>query len=141
MYESVVTITGNVSRDPELRFTPSGVAVASLAVAVNHRRKEKGTDEWIEQVSFYDVTCWNQLAENVSESIMKGARVTVVGRMEQQNWETPDGDKRSKLVVIAEEVAASLKWATCEISRNERGDSVAAPPARKKAADYSQEPF
>lgn len=115
-----VTITGNVTRDPELRFTPSGQAVANFGVAVNRSWQNRQTQEWEEQVSFFDVTCWAQLAENVSETLSKGTRVTVTGRLDQRSWETQDGDKRSKVEIVADDVAISLRFATAEVTRNER---------------------
>ena len=115
-----VTITGNVTRDPELRFTPSGQAVANFGVAVNRRWQNRQSQEWEEQVSFFDVACWSQLAENVSETLSKGTRVTVTGRLDQRSWETQDGDKRSKVEIVADDVAISLRWATAEVTRNER---------------------
>jgi single-strand DNA-binding protein len=147
-----VTITGNVTRDPELRFTPSGQAVANFGVAVNRRWQNRQTQEWEEQTSFIDVSCWAQLAENVAESVQKGQRVTVVGRLDQRSWETPEGDKRTKVEVVADDVAPSLKWATADVRRNERRDgagsgggsgsgrSYNAPP-RTPDHDPDEEPF
>lgn len=117
-----VTITGNATREPELRFTPSGQAVANFGVAVNRRWQNRQTQEWEEAVSFFDVTAWAQLAENVAESVGKGTRVTVSGRLDQRSWETQDGDKRSKVEIVADDVAVSLRWATAEAHRNERSD-------------------
>jgi single-strand DNA-binding protein len=115
-----ITIIGNCTRDPELRFTASGQALASFGVAVNRRWQNRQTNEWEEQVSFFDVTCWQQLAENVSESVQKGARVIVTGRLDQRSWETQDGEKRSKVEIVADEVGPSLRYATAEITKNER---------------------
>lgn len=117
--DNTVTISGNTTREPEMRFTRTGTAVANFAVAVNRSRKVG--DEWETETSFIDVTCWSQLAENVAESVSKGARVTVTGRMEQESWETEAGDKRSKIVVVADDVALSLKWATGSVQKTERG--------------------
>ena len=117
-----VTITGNATREPELRFTPSGQAVANFGVAVNRRWQNRQTQEWEEAVSFFDVTAWAQLAENVAESVSKGTRITVSGRLDQRSWETQDGDKRSKVEIVADDVAVSLRWATAEANRNERPD-------------------
>jgi single-strand DNA-binding protein len=114
-----VTLVGNVTRNPELRFTASGQAVATFGVAVN-RRWQNRNNEWEESTSFFDVTCWAQLAENVAESVPKGARVIVTGRLDQRSWETQDGDKRSKVEIVADEVAPSLRWATATITKNER---------------------
>lgn len=115
-----VTLVGNCTRDPELRFTSSGQAVATFGLAVNRRWQNRQTNEWEEQVSFFDVTVWQQMAENVAESVTKGTRVVVTGRLDQRSWETQDGDKRSKIEVVADEVAPSLRYATAQIVRNER---------------------
>ncbi|MCY4037648.1 MAG: single-stranded DNA-binding protein, partial [bacterium] len=84
--------------------------------------QNRQTNETEEQVSFFDVTCWSSLAENVSESLVKGTRVIVNGRLEQRTWETQDGDRRSKIEIIADEVSPSLRWASVEVTRNERRD-------------------
>jgi single-strand DNA-binding protein len=117
-----VTVTGNATREPELRFTPSGQAVANFGVAVNRRWQNRQTNEWEEAVSFFDITCWSTLAENVAESVAKGTRVTVTGRLDQRSWETQDGDKRSKVEIVADDVAVSLRWATAEVLKNQRFD-------------------
>jgi single-strand DNA-binding protein len=119
--DNTVTVIGNVTRDPELRFTPSGMAIASFGVAVNRRWQNRQTNEWEERVSFFDVKCWAQLGENVSASVQKGSRVIVTGRLEQDSWEQ-DGQKRSKIEIIADEVGPSLRWATATVNRNERKD-------------------
>ena len=121
-YDNTVTVTGNITRDPELRFTAGGSAVTTFGLAWNRRWQNRQTNETEEQVSFFDVTCWNSLAENVSESLVKGTRVIVNGRMEQRSWETQDGDRRSKIEIIADEVSPSLRWASVEVIRNERRD-------------------
>lgn len=118
-----VTITGNATREPELRFTPSGQAVANFGVAVNRRWQNRQTQEWEEAVSFFDITAWAQLAENVAETVGKGTRVTVSGRLDQRSWENQEGEKRSKVEIVADDVAISLRWATAEVRRNERSDN------------------
>ena len=123
-FDNSVTVVGNVTRDPELRFTPSGAAVATFGLAWN-RRSQNARGEMEEQVSFFDVTCWRQLAENIAESLTKGTRVIVYGRLEQRSWETQDGERRSKVEIVADDVAPSLRWATAEITRNDfRGDDA-----------------
>ena len=117
---NTVTVVGNITRDPELRFTPSGQAVASFGLAVNRRWQNRQTQEWEEDTSFFDITCWREMAENVSESLQKGARVVVTGRLDQRSWETQDGDRRSKVEIVADEVGPSLRWATAEVQKNER---------------------
>ena len=119
-----VTITGNATREPELRFTPSGQAVANFGVAVNRRWQNRQTQEWEEAVSFFDITAWAQLAENVAETVGKGTRVTVTGRLDQRSWENQEGEKRSKVEIVADDVAISLRWATAEVQRNERPDGA-----------------
>ena len=115
-----VTIVGNLTRDPELRYTPSGQANASFGVAVNRRWQNRQTNEWEERVSFFNVVCWREMADNVAESLAKGARVVVTGRLEQRSWETDNGEKRSVVEVVADEIGPSLRWATAQITRNER---------------------
>jgi single-strand DNA-binding protein len=147
--DNTVTITGNATREPELRFTPSGQAVASFGVAVNRRWQNRQTQEWEEAVSFFDVTAWAQLAENVAESVTKGTRVTVAGRLDQRSWETQDGDKRSKVEIVADDVAISLRWATADVMKNERPAGVGgggprsggAPAGSGPAYNPDEEPF
>jgi single-strand DNA-binding protein len=117
---NTVTVVGNLTRDPELRYTPSGQANASFGVAVNRRWQNRQTQEWEERVSFFNVVCWRELADNVATSLGKGARVIVTGRLEQRSWETENGDKRSVVEINADEVGPSLRWATAEIAKNER---------------------
>ena len=114
-----ITIVGNITRDPELRFTPSGQANARLGVAVNRRWQDRGSGEWQEATSFFDVICWRELAENVSESLKRGTRVIVTGRLEQRTWEQ-EGNKRSVVEIIADEIAPSLRWATAKVEKTER---------------------
>lgn len=134
--DNTVTLTGNVTRDPEIRYTPSGQTVTTFGLAVNRRWQNRQTNEWEEQTSFFDVKCWGQMAENVSESVDRGTRVVVSGRLEQRTWETDDGDKRSKVEVVADEVAPSLRWATAQITKIERTNSADTSPA-----DDGEEPF
>ena len=102
--DNTVTLVGNVTRDPEIRYTPSGQTVATFGLAVNRRWQNKATNEWEEQVSFFDIVCWRELAENVAESLTKGSRVMVSGRLDQRSWETDNGEKRSKVEVVADEI-------------------------------------
>ena len=120
MPDNTITIVGNVTRDPELRYTPSGQANVRIGMAVNRRWQNRQTNEWEEQVSFFNVVGWGTLAENAGESLSKGTRVIVTGRLEQRSYETNDGEKRQVVEVIADEIAPSLRWATAQIVRNER---------------------
>jgi single-strand DNA-binding protein len=159
MPDNTVTLVGNVTRDPELRYTPSGQAVATFGLAVNRRWQNRQTQDWEEQVSFFDIKCWAQMAENVGESVQKGTRVLVTGRLEQRSWETDNGDKRSKVEVVADEIAPSLRWATAEVTKNERsegsgsgggyggrssgggGGGGSRPAPNEPPAEYGEEPF
>ena len=151
---NTVTLVGNVTRDPELRFTPSGQATTTFGLAVNRRWQNRQTQEWEEATSFFDIVCWRELAENASESIKRGTRVIVTGRLDQRSWETSEGEKRSKIEVTADEIGPSLRWATAAVTKNERrgpGEASdrapAAPAATPSAAgsDYGyaadEEPF
>ena len=120
MADNTVTVIGNVTRDPELRFTPSGQAIATFGLAVNRRWQNRQTQEWEEQVSFFDVTCWAQLGQNVSDTLVKGSRAIVTGRLEQRSWETDQGEKRSVVEIVADEIGPSLRWAEAQVTRNER---------------------
>jgi single-strand DNA-binding protein len=116
-----VTLIGNLVDDPELRFTPSGVALAKLRFAVN--RRWRGQDgEWQEDTSFFTGTVWREQAEAVAESLQKGTRVIVTGRLEQRSWETEQGDKRSVVEIQIDEVGPSLRWATATVNKTQRGD-------------------
>lgn len=123
---NTITIVGNVTRDPELRYTPGGQANCRLGVAVNRRWQDKTTNEWQEQTSFFDVICWRELAENVAESVSRGTRVVVTGALEQRSWEQ-DGAKRSAIEIIADEVAPSLRWATARVEKTEKRSENGAP--------------
>jgi len=112
---TAVTVAGNLTRDPEIRYTREGQATTSLSVAVNRRWQNQQTKEWEESVSFLDVVCWRDLAENVALSLTKGSRVLVSGRLEQRSWETDGGERRSKVEIVADDIAASLRFATIEV--------------------------
>lgn len=120
MADSTVTIVGNVTRDPELRFTNTGRGMANFGVAVNRRWQNRQSGEWEEQVSFFNVVAWGDMGENIAGSLTKGARVIVTGRLEQRSYETQQGEKRSVVEIIADEVGPSLRWANVTIQRNER---------------------
>lgn len=157
MADNTVTIVGNVTRDPEIRYTAGGQANANFGVAVNRRWMNRQTNDWEERTSFFNVVAWREMAENVAESIGKGTRVVVTGRLEQRSWETENGEKRSVVEIVADEVAPSLRFATAAITRNERREGFGgaspggpggggggrpaggAPPASYD--DFGEEPF
>lgn len=119
MPDSSIVVVGNLTREPELRFTSSGQANLKLGVAVNRRWQDKQSGDWKEETSFFDVVCWRELAENCAESLKQGIRVVVTGRLEQRSWEQ-DGNKRSAVEIVADEVAPSLRWATARVERVDR---------------------
>lgn len=117
---TTTTISGNLTRDPEIRYTRDGQATTSLGVAVNRRWQNRDSKEWEEATSFFDVVCWRELAENTALSLTKGMRVVVTGRLEQRSWETEEGDRRFKVEIVADEIGASLRFATADVHKVER---------------------
>ena len=132
MADTHVTITGNLTDDPELRFTPNGNPVANFRLAVTARVKDG--DTWKDgETSFFRVNVWRQLAEHVAESLTKGDRAVVIGRLKSRSWETPEGDKRSVVEVEADEVGPSLRWATAKPERVTRTNG-------KQAGQFNDDP-
>jgi single-strand DNA-binding protein len=117
-----VTVVGNLTRDPELRFTPNGTPVVSFAIAVNRRIQNKDSGEWTSSADFFNVAAWFKLADNCAESLNKGDRVLVTGRLSQDSWDDKDGQKRSSYKIVANIVAPSLEFATCKVDKNARVD-------------------
>lgn len=131
-----VTVVGNTVRECELRYSASGMAITKFAVAVNRKVKEE------ESTSFFNVVAFGTLGENAAESLSKGDRVVVTGRLEQRSWETPEGDKRSVVEIVADEIGPSLRWATAQVARAERTrDPVAATKAAFGGEVVNDEPF
>ena len=127
MSENTVTLVGNLTDDPELRFTAQGAAVANFRIAVSKRIRDPQTNEWKDgDTSFFRVNVWRQLAENVAESLTRGTRVVVTGTLKMRQWETQEGEKRSVVEVEATEVGPSLKWATAKIEKTSRQSGGAA---------------
>jgi single-strand DNA-binding protein len=118
--ENQVTIVGNLTDDPELRYTPNGAAVTNFAVAVNRRFKDEAGNWKDGEPSFFRVNAWRTLAENAAESLTRGTRVMVIGRLRSRSWETPEGDKRSAVEIEADEIGPSLRWATTKVERQAR---------------------
>ena len=144
MADNTITLVGNLTRDPELRFTTSGRGVASFGIAVGRRYQVNG--EWQEQTSYFNVTAWGQLGENAAASLHKGTRVVVTGRLEQREYTTREGDKRTAIDVIADELGPSLRWATAQVERTPRGEGGgtnrgANPAGEASPYDSGEEPF
>jgi single-strand DNA-binding protein len=125
--DNQIIIVGNLTDDPELRYTPNGAAVVKFRVAVNRRyRDEAGT--WKDgDTSYFTVNAWRTLAENIAESLTRGTRVIVAGRLQMRSWETQEGDKRTVVEIEADEVGPSLRWATAKIERQGRSGDWSAP--------------
>jgi len=119
--ETVITVVGNLVDDPELRFTPSGAAVANFRIASTPRTFDKQTNEWKDgDALFLSCSVWRQAAENVAESLQRGMRVVVQGRLKSRTYETREGEKRTVFEIEVEEVGPSLKYATAKVTRTTR---------------------
>ncbi len=119
--ETVITVIGNITDDPDLRFTPSGAAVANFTVASTPRIFDKQTNEWKDgDALFLRCSIWRQAAENVAESLQRGSRVVVSGRLKQRSFETREGEKRTVFELDVDEIGASLKYATAKITKTTR---------------------
>jgi single-strand DNA-binding protein len=141
MATNSITVVGNLTRDPELRFTNAGKAVVSFGIAVS--RRYQVNNEWQEQTSFFNVTAWDQLGENAAASLTKGTRVLVSGRVEVREYQGRDGEKRTSVDIVADEVGPSLRWATAQIERTQRSEGApgGGAPAGNRAPQQSSEPY
>jgi single-strand DNA-binding protein len=132
MADTHVTLVGNLTDDPEVRFTPTGTQVGSFRLAVTPRIREG--DQWKNgETSYFTVTCWRDLASHAAESLAKGDRAVVIGRLKTRAWETPEGERRSVVEVEADEVGPSLRWATAKPQR-------AAKPNGKARDEFNDDP-
>jgi single-strand DNA-binding protein len=120
MADNTITIVGNLTRDPEIRYMANGTAKAELGVAVSRRWQNRQTNEWEERTSFFNVVAWRDMAENISDTLTKGTRVIVNGRLEQRSWDNDQGEKQYRIEIVADEIGPSLRWATAEVKRSER---------------------
>ncbi|GAA2377322.1 single-stranded DNA-binding protein [Catellatospora methionotrophica] len=126
--ETVLTLVGNLTADPELRFTPTGAALCRFSVASTPRQFDKGTGAWTDGAPLYmNCTVWRDMAENVANSLVKGSRVVVTGRLKLNQWTTPEGDKRQGFQLDVDDVGASLRYATAQVKKLTR--SAGQPPA------------
>src|SRR5882672_6000139 len=156
--DTTITVVGNLTADPELRFTPSGAAVASFTVASTPRTFDKASGEWKDgEALFLRCNIWRQAAENVAESLTRGARVIVNGRLKQRSFETREGEKRTVVELDVEEIGPSLRYATAKVNKVNRGGGFgggpgggpsappddpwgSAPPAGSGGGGYADEP-
>lgn len=128
--ETIVTVVGNLTADPELRFTPSGAPVANFTVASTPRTFDKNRNEWVDgDPLFMRCALWREAAENVAESLTKGMRVIVQGRLTQRSYETREGEKRTVVELQVDEIGPSLRYATARVERTQRGSGRAPAPA------------
>jgi single-strand DNA-binding protein len=150
------TLIGNITKQPEVHFANSGIAMCTFAVAVNKSKKNKDTGEWEKEAHFFDVVCFGNIAQNVADTFTTGNRIVVVGEPQQRRYQGQDGTEKVKIEFVAEEVAVSVNWATATITRNERpeGDNAgyrgnqytsgSAPAPRVASApktEYEEMPF
>jgi single-strand DNA-binding protein len=120
--DTILTVVGNLTADPELRFTPSGAAVANFTVASTPRTFDRQTNEWKDgEALFLRCNIWRQAAENVAESLTRGARVVVTGRLKQRSFETKEGEKRTVVELEVDEIGPSLRYATAKVNKVSRG--------------------
>lgn len=153
--ETVITVVGNLTADPELRFTPSGAAVTNFTIASTPRTFDKNTNEWKDgDALFLRCSVWRQAAENVAESLTRGMRVIAQGRLVQRSYETREGEKRSVIELQVDEIGPSLKYASAKVNRTSRGSSSGGfggqqqaasddpwgTPAESKSGGFSDEP-
>jgi single-strand DNA-binding protein len=124
--ETIITVVGNLTDDPELRFTPSGAAVAKFRVASTPRTLDRASGEWKDgEPLFLSCNIWRQAAENVAESLQRGARVIITGRLRQRSYETREGEKRTVMELEVDEIGPSLRYATAKVTKAVRvGDGV-----------------
>jgi single-strand DNA-binding protein len=144
--ETTITVVGNLTDDPELRFTPSGAAVANFTVASTPRNFDKQTNEWTDgEAMFLRCSIWRQAAENVAESLQRGMRVVVQGRLKARSYETREGEKRTVFEIDVEEIGPSLKFATAKVNRVTRsgggGYSGGSQPAQGGGGAPSEDPW
>jgi len=140
--DTTITLVGNLVDDPELRFTPSGAAVAKFRVASTPRYLDKATNEWKDGESlFLQCNIWRQAAENVAESLTKGMRVILTGRLKQRSYETKEGEKRTVFEVEVDEVGPSLRNATAKVTRTQRAGGSGGAAAPASAESFNDDPW
>jgi single-strand DNA-binding protein len=140
--ETVITVVGNLVDDPELRFTPSGAAVANFRIASTPRTFDRQTNEWKDGDALF-LTCsvWRQAAENVAESLQKGMRVVVQGRLKSRQYETREGEKRTVFEIDVDEVGPSLKYATAKVTRTQRSGGGGGYSAQQGGGQPANDPW
>ena len=138
MADNSITLVGNLPRDPEIRFTATGRAVASFSMGVGRRYQVNG--EWQEQTSWFNVTAWGQLGENAAATLVKGSRVVVAGRLEQREYTSREGEKRTAIDVVADDIGPSLRWATATVVRTPKQEGQGGGAANNRSANSGTNP-
>jgi single-strand DNA-binding protein len=138
MADNSITLVGNLPRDPEIRFTATGRAVASFSMGVGRRYQVNG--EWQEQTSWFNVTAWGQLGENAAATLVKGSRVVVTGRLEQREYTSREGEKRTAIDVVADDIGPSLRWATATVVRTPKQEGQGGGAANNRSANSGTNP-
>ena len=144
--ETTITLVGNLTADPELRFTPSGAAVANFTVASTPRTFDRQTNEWRDgEAMFLNCAVWRQAAENVAESLQKGMRVIVQGRLKSRSYETREGERRTVFEIDVDEIGPALRYATAKVSRNPSGGGGGGQSSRASSSsgsgNYGDDPW
>ena len=140
--ETTITLVGNLTADPELRFTPSGAAVANFTVASTPRTFDRQTNEWRDgDAMFLNCAVWRQAAENVAESLQKGMRVIVQGRLRSRSYETRDGERRTVFEIDVDEIGPALRYATAKVTRNVSGSNHGGGYNRPAAGSSGDDPW
>lgn len=130
--ETVITVCGNLTADPELRYTQNGLAVANFTIASTPRTYDRQKDEWVDgEALFLRASAWKEFAENVAASLSKGSRVVASGRLRQRSYETKEGEKRTSIELEVDDIGPSLRYAKAQVTRSQGGGgSKPAPPAK-----------
>lgn len=146
--ETITTVVGNLTADPELRYTQSGLAVANFTIAATPRHFDKAVNDWVDDDAlFLRASCWREFAEHVAGSLTKGSRVVATGRLKQRSYETKEGEKRTSIELEIDEIGPSLRYATAQVTRSAKpgvpatagqGDTWNAPPAPTGDDDADQ---
>jgi single-strand DNA-binding protein len=134
--ETIITVVGNVTADPELRYTQNGLAVVNFTIASTPRSFDRASGEWKDgEALFLRASAWREFAEHIAGSLTKGTRVVAQGRLRQRSFETKEGEKRTSIELEIDEIGPSLRYATAQVSRAVKGSGAPAAPAAQPAAD------
>jgi single-strand DNA-binding protein len=148
MSDTSITIIGNITKDPEVRFTNNGNAMVSFSVAVNKSKKVKETGGWENEVHYFDCNVFGETANNFATSLSKGNRVIVYGELQQRKFQAQDGTEKVKVELLVQEIGVALRWATTVITRTERGEAGYKPLVKESLTEnapkqyaFAEEPF